>query len=1287
MATVWCSYSAADESEFRELERYMKPLLDGVEYGLLPTGESQSYPNLLKSARVLLVFASGNWLRDQTASDALLIGIGADVEVFWIDGWSTARNSPTQNMVSQLAWKSRLNFKFNLAESTPADASFAEVLERLAAEVRRKASNDQRTVAQDDERLREYKLTSRYTDDLPYLGLYKYTEEDSLIFFGRDNETDQVVNLVEESIDSGGKDVLMIHGSSGSGKSSFMRAGAISALKRMSSKFVVLDTFDPTVAVESNGSLLDGSNGFINNLNSLFIEYGVPQLENPGSNWAAQDWRNYQDKVIEKIDQLGQSLAAPGETWRRRGSQRHYNGRFLVIPIDQAESLVSEYEPLPTRRPDSEKLEFDRSFIQRIFEELITGQYPVFFVITITDAAIREVQRDYFRFGMIEKLFLDEVQDREAILEIIRRPALFLRSYDGLQIEDGTPKFPEKLADSIANDFLSSRGSTGLPLLSTLLRKMFEKREEYLSKGREPHLEKIYSEVGPIDSIVGHLLDEIRDEIYERNKKDFDLRDLSENLPSEDLVQINAAKAIEHTGDKELRKKGTAKGEIDDVDFIVLSIFRHFVRYDLDSRQLELADFVPLKTDKHLGQLLELFYAKRITVESEVYADIRIPVGSGSRLYRLSHKAIVDHITSTSYDAKRLTTHRTTLAQIESLASQFVKARAINAAVEPNLSNAQHSEFEESILKYELFDRKSEHANDVIELVKAFKSQAQSLDNMMKKLKSKLLAWRTYTAASVTLSVLLGALAAYLFTTADARVNGLVAEEERKAKLAAIPTLVRDMDRRINTYRAEGDYAVANFNSNVLSAIVTFLSENEAGSPNDILEMQSIADSQLDRSDRGGQQEPRKRELPRQFNSGPPSRILEGPDSILVFEDGVRLSEYSFSSAIDNEELLGPRRELLDVRTPKEKFLYSNRLNYFVTFEGHADLLFHDLTDKENVSSEGVVAAARGFRAADLVASEHQDRFALLHDTKHIEIFEVSNEAITSIFASASSTPNSQLPSSAPQSFDMSRSGKLLALSYAAGTTVGTYGRPYVVAENSDGTWSELVRMQGANSVLTHLVVDEDENELFGFTVDGTGCVWSLANDAACEEIFGSTRSPVSTILRLPENSGFGNMFITGHQDGSLQVWRHGRSTPTSSSRPVSSTSIRSLHFDAITRKLYVLRADNSYLQIAFPQEDQALDLSNVRQNKGEISRGEIAETIFVSSQTEPLILVRDVAENGVRSFLDFSTVSMTNVAHNFDQLNLCSPIQREVIETSEHFRAQALIESVDTTLCANNRP
>ncbi len=79
----------------------------------------------------------------------------------------------------------------------------------------------------------------------PYPGLLAFQEADAAVFFGRDAEIRQGLDALYRLRRFGGARALTVFGSSGSGKSSLVRAGLLPRLKRNAEEWLLVDSFRP----------------------------------------------------------------------------------------------------------------------------------------------------------------------------------------------------------------------------------------------------------------------------------------------------------------------------------------------------------------------------------------------------------------------------------------------------------------------------------------------------------------------------------------------------------------------------------------------------------------------------------------------------------------------------------------------------------------------------------------------------------------------------------------------------------------------------------------------------------------------------------------------------------------------------------------------------------------------------------------------------------------------------------------------------------------------------------
>lgn len=142
----------------------------------------------------------------------------------------------------------------------------------------------------------------------PYRGLAVMDAEDAGVFFGRDPEIKRALQLIRRMRETGAEQVMLIGGASGTGKSSFLRAGILPRLAR-DKQFMVFPVVRP------GRNPLSGQNGIGTSLGQ----------ENA--------------TVLRLNDRLA-SLVANGDY--------QDNGRTLVIPVDQAEELLNPEIPEAT---------------------------------------------------------------------------------------------------------------------------------------------------------------------------------------------------------------------------------------------------------------------------------------------------------------------------------------------------------------------------------------------------------------------------------------------------------------------------------------------------------------------------------------------------------------------------------------------------------------------------------------------------------------------------------------------------------------------------------------------------------------------------------------------------------------------------------------------------------------------------------------------------------------------------------------------------------------------------
>jgi hypothetical protein len=75
--------------------------------------------------------------------------------------------------------------------------------------------------------------------------LLSFDRDDAAVYFGREPEVRETIDQLERIRRRGGAQVLYIHGESGSGKSSLLRAGVWPQLSRRAEDWLLLPLFRP----------------------------------------------------------------------------------------------------------------------------------------------------------------------------------------------------------------------------------------------------------------------------------------------------------------------------------------------------------------------------------------------------------------------------------------------------------------------------------------------------------------------------------------------------------------------------------------------------------------------------------------------------------------------------------------------------------------------------------------------------------------------------------------------------------------------------------------------------------------------------------------------------------------------------------------------------------------------------------------------------------------------------------------------------------------------------------
>jgi DNA-binding beta-propeller fold protein YncE len=159
----------------------------------------------------------------------------------------------------------------------------------------------------------------------PYRGWEPFEEIDAGVFFGRDAAIMRGTDELRKMRLSGVKSLFVVLGPSGSGKSSFLRAGLIPRLRRDDRNFVVLGTVRP------GRNAITGDRGLAAAIHSALLAI-TPASAPPLGEIKKFCREESPDKLCELLVEL-----------REAARSQHDENRAptLVLPLDQAEELFS----------------------------------------------------------------------------------------------------------------------------------------------------------------------------------------------------------------------------------------------------------------------------------------------------------------------------------------------------------------------------------------------------------------------------------------------------------------------------------------------------------------------------------------------------------------------------------------------------------------------------------------------------------------------------------------------------------------------------------------------------------------------------------------------------------------------------------------------------------------------------------------------------------------------------------------------------------------------------------
>ncbi|MDT5094475.1 MAG: hypothetical protein QOH60_3838 [Mycobacterium sp.] len=313
----------------------------------------------------------------------------------------------------------------------------------------------------------------------PYRGWLPFEAQDAPVFFGRDAEIASALRKFDELYSSGGNRLFVILGPSGTGKSSFLRAGILPRLD-FDQRFTLLDVVRP------RSNVLTGEFGLANSLAASRKRLG---LHDPSLEEIEDDWITSTPKVRQLLTECQH------RAMRESGDPNA--PQTLVMPLDQAEELFSaeagaEAKVMLALLGDLLATSSDAS-----------GQTPLRLIVaaTIRSDRYEAMQTAEELDGLDPLLFgqLGPMRGSDRLRQVIVEPAR-LSTERGRRLVIQSDLVGQLLDDAEAN---TGEGDT-LPLLSATLELLYKKYGDTHELKTEQ-----YKRIGGIDGVVETQINEI----------------------------------------------------------------------------------------------------------------------------------------------------------------------------------------------------------------------------------------------------------------------------------------------------------------------------------------------------------------------------------------------------------------------------------------------------------------------------------------------------------------------------------------------------------------------------------------------------------------------------------------------------------------------------------------------------------------------------------------------------------------------------------------------------------
>jgi formylglycine-generating enzyme required for sulfatase activity len=275
----------------------------------------------------------------------------------------------------------------------------------------------------------------------PYRGLRPLEAEDAGIFFGRDAPVIEALDQLRGLRETTPPRLLVILGASGSGKSSFLRAGLLPRLKRDDRHFLPLPIIRPERAA------INGETGLLSALEDVFKTAGIATTRaklraaiEGGASTLQLLLKALAEKAIQSVLDADAKPTTP----------------TLILAVDQAEELFL-----------AEGQDEARAFLVLLHDLLIQDEPSIMAVFTIRSDNYERLQLAKELQGLRQEMLSLPPMPKGSYAEVIKGPAQRLAGTERpLEVED-------TLVNTLLTDIEAGGAKDALPLLAFTLERLY----------------------------------------------------------------------------------------------------------------------------------------------------------------------------------------------------------------------------------------------------------------------------------------------------------------------------------------------------------------------------------------------------------------------------------------------------------------------------------------------------------------------------------------------------------------------------------------------------------------------------------------------------------------------------------------------------------------------------------------------------------------------------------------------------------------------------------------------